>query len=210
MKMKQKYDLTGLVVGKLTVTKRAENKTNDRSAIWTCLCSCGKEKDIKATYLRNGRVSHCGCEYLDGNPRKKHGMYGTKEYNTWVRMKQRCFDENLPNYLEYGGRGITVYEPWIDNFLDFYSYIGDAPSVHHSIDRIDNNGNYEPGNVRWADDTTQSNNRRVNRLITHNGETLTISEWAKKLDLNVHTLFSRIDRYNWPLEKALRGKESPL
>lgn len=209
--MKEKYDLTGLVSGKLTVIKRHPHKASGSRIIkWSCRCDCGGNRVVSSTDLRNERVTHCGCDYIKPSPIIKHGKYGTKEYNTWVRMKQRCFDENLPNYSEYGGRGITVYKPWVNDFQSFYDYIGDAPSVHHSIDRIDNDGNYEPGNVRWATNTTQSNNRRVNRIITYGGQTKTVSEWARELDINVYTLFSRIDKYKWPLEKALRGKESLL
>jgi hypothetical protein len=206
MRMKQKYDISGLISGKLTAIRRSGTNSSG-SAIWECQCSCGSKRDVKASYIKTGKVTHCGCEYLDkSNPRKKHGMYGTKEYNAWNAMKSRCYNKDYPSYSSYGGRGIKVCDEWLNNFTAFYEYIGDAPSVEYSLDRINFDGDYEPGNVRWATVYTQNNNRGSNRVITYNGETRTISEWSRHLDINTATLFSRLDKYGWTIERAFSEK----
>jgi len=95
------------------------------------------------------------------NPSYSHGLSHTPEYKTWQHVKDRCLNRDCKAYGNYGGRGIKVYGPWVSNFKDFYDYLGPKPSPAHSIERIDNNGNYEPGNVIWATDLVQTRNRRV-------------------------------------------------
>ena len=117
-------------------------------------------------------------------------------------MKQRCFNPNNTYYLNYGGRGIIVCDHWKNSFENFYADMGVCPSGH-TLDRIDVNGNYEPGNCKWATQTEQARNRTNNHLITFNEKTQTISAWAKELGFADETLRSRITKYNWPIEKAL-------
>jgi DNA-binding CsgD family transcriptional regulator len=123
-------------------------------------CDCGTEKDIATKKL--GRVMSCGCFHKVSASQRatKHGRTGTPEYITWASMKVRCYKPSNKNYVNYGGRGITVCPEWLDDFEAFLAYMGPRPSPKHSIDRIDNDGNYEPGNVRWADRYVQSRNRR--------------------------------------------------
>jgi hypothetical protein len=106
------------------------------------------------------------------------------------------------SYENYGGRGITVCDRWRDSFVAFYEDMGERPSPKHSIDRIDSNGNYEPGNCRWATPKQQMNNRRANRMITIDGETLSLQKWADRSGINRSTIYSRVG-HGWPLDKAV-------
>lgn len=130
-----------------------------------------------------------------------HGKSKTKIYKIWRAIKARCYYEKDTRYSNYGGRGITMYEEWVYSFEKFYEYIGDSPGNRYSIDRIDNNGNYEPNNIRWATDNEQSNNRRNNRYIEYEGVTKTLSQWAKEFSINSRTLYDRLRR-GWDIERA--------
>lgn len=139
------------------------------------------------------------------NPRYKHGSW-TKypvEYSVWAGIKRRCFRKEEDSYHLYGGRGITMCDEWCVDFMAFYNHIGARPSDKHQIDRIDSNGHYEPGNVRWVTAKQQARNKRNNRLITFNGETLCLAEWAEKTGLSRNAIRFRIDRRGWSIEKAL-------
>jgi hypothetical protein len=138
----------------------------------------------------------------------KHGEAtgnGTKEYRAWRRMIFSCYNENAKEYDNYGGRGIKVCDRWLDTengFLDFLACVGRAPSARHSIDRIDVNGNYEPGNVRWATPTEQGRNRRNNRMLTAFGETKSLSEFSAQFQVCPVAVAWRLDR-GWGVEDAL-------
>lgn len=120
----------------------------------------------------------------------------SKEYNAWLAMKQRCYNPKCASYRNYGGRGISVCSRWLTSFADFLEDMGQSPSPTHSVDRIDNNGPYSPDNCRWATINEQSLNRRTNRLLSHNGTTRTLTEWAKLSGINVDTL-------HWRLKKGI-------
>lgn len=117
------------------------------------------------------------------------------EYRVWAGMKSRCSNQNDDNYPNYGGRGVTVCERWVQSFEDFLADMGPRPSMDHSLDRYpDNNGNYEPGNCRWATSKEQSNNRRSSRFIVVKGETMTVAEAAEKAGINYLTFIDRVNR----------------
>jgi len=118
-------------------------------------------------------------------------------------MLNRCRNENEGNYHNYGGRGIAVCERWKESFEKFFEDMGPRPSVKHSIDRIDNDGNYEPGNCRWATSKEQSRNKRVNYLVSHDGETKCVSEWAEKHGLKSSVLYYRLVKLGWTFEKSV-------
>ena len=131
-----------------------------------------------------------------------HGMRYTPEYRAWVDIKRRCIDPRRKEYARYGGRGILLAPEWLDSFQSFYDHIGPRPSDQHSVDRIDNEGHYEPGNVRWATRTEQANNQRSNRTITHDGETLTYAQWARRLGLSPGAIRRRLD-LGWSNEETV-------
>jgi hypothetical protein len=128
-------------------------------------------------------------------------MTGTSEYIAWFNMKKRCYDIKDNRYKNYGKRGIKVCKKWM-KFEEFIKDMGLKPSLKHSLDRIDNNGNYKPGNCRWATDALQSNNRTSNTKITFKNKTKTMAEWAEFLGFKQSTLCMRLTKYKWPIEKA--------
>lgn len=132
---------------------------------------------------------------MSDNPR--HGP----EYRVWKEMRRRCNNENRPEYQRYGGRGIRVCERW-DSFENFLEDIGKRPSGNHSIDRVDNNGDYRPSNCRWSTKKEQALNRRTNRLIEYRGRTQHLSLWAKEISMNRSTLTNRLDTYGMSIEQA--------
>lgn len=156
-------DLTGQKFGRLTVLGRAANK--GRRTMWECLCDCGNVKNIVADSLQCGKSRSCGCLKRDisENPAIKHGYAGSAIYVAWVSMKQRCFNSNHPGYKDYGGRGVTVCDRWADDgFINFLKDMGNRPDGL-TLDRIDNDGNYEPSNCRWATQEQQNINKRPSR-----------------------------------------------
>lgn len=155
-------NLTGKVFGKLTAISIA-GKNKYGNYLYNCKCECGNETIVFAGALRNGHTKTCGCSHFDHNSNNlrntKHGMYESPEYNSWYSMKYRCTNMNAANYKYYGGRGIIVCERWMQSFENFYQDMGPRPTGKHSLDRIDNNGNYEPSNCRWATDDQQYKNK---------------------------------------------------
>lgn len=164
-------DLTGQVIGRVTVLGPTPRETWDAKgrSHWNCRCECGTEWVVRSDKLRFGDVVSCGCwaaekfvEWTKNNPSPSfvHGLSRTPEWRAWYQARARCTDDRLPHWPNYGGRGITMCQEWMDDFLAFYDHIGPKPSSELSLDRIDNDGNYEPGNVRWATRTEQNNNKR--------------------------------------------------
>lgn len=125
------------------------------------------------------------------------------EYNVWVGMVHRCHNPKRSGYEYYGGRGIQVCQSWRDDFLTFLADVGRRPSLDHTLDRIDNNGDYEPGNVRWANRKTQNRNTRANRILEFRGESRCLTEWAEILGYTDTTIQYRLDVLGWDVERAL-------
>lgn len=152
-------------------------------------------KPVKATMLCSmhwARLKIHGD--VNAQTRDWHGMNRSPEHVAWKAMKQRCYYVPNKEYKNYGGRGIKVCDEWLNSFSMFFAYIGKKPTPAHSLDRIDTNGNYEPGNVKWSTSIEQMNNTSRNIYITYLGETKSLANWARALGINRGTLYSRYSR----------------
>ncbi len=201
-------DLTNMRFDRLLVVKKSSNK--NKKVMWECLCDCGNLKIISGHNLRLGITKSCGClqkETVGEQSRiinKKHGFSRTKLYGIWKGMRQRCYNKRSIKYKDYGGRGISICDEWMKDFINFREWaIKNGYKENLSIDRKDVNGNYEPSNCRWATAKQQVRNTRVNHLLTYNGETKTIVEWSEIVGILPDTIQKRISRCKWPVEKAL-------
>lgn len=199
-------DLTGQRFGKLVVIKRAEDYVSPKGYVstnWLCRCDCGKETVVRRCNLISGGSRSCGCERVIHPNRLTHGGTGTRLHSIWSGMRTRCNNPNDANYLLYGARGITICDEWNDFtvFRDWaYSHGYDDELT---IDRIDCNGNYEPDNCRWVDIVTQANNTRSNHMIEYEGESHTMAEWSRIMNIPYHRLKDRINKCGWDVERAL-------
>lgn len=187
-------DIRGHRFGRL-VAKRFLYIAPGCHAIWLCQCDCGKEKAVRGNKLQQGRTKSCGCRW-----HWRHRKYGSKVYRAWDGMIQRCENPKHQNYKQYGARGIRVCKEWHD-FQAFYDDMGDVPEGR-SLERVDNNGNYEKSNCRWATRFEQCRNRRTNHWLTFQGRTQCVTDWAKELSIAPHTLLSRFQR-GWSIRRAL-------
>lgn len=203
----------GAVFGRLTVFSgpfKIRDRGGRNRSKWICRCKCGSEVGVDHWQLLKGTRS-CGCLQREaaavlGRSIKKHGesVHGgqSPEYRIWHGMIQRCHNKNDQAYPGYGGRGITVCEEWRSSYVAFLAYIGRRPSPSHSIDRIDNNAGYHPGNVRWATKQEQARNTRYTVFLTLNGATRSLVEWSEVTGLPYSALHNRL-RDKWPVERVL-------
>lgn len=204
--MAEHKDITGTRSGRLVV-----DFLHTRGAgrlLWACRCDCGGSKVLPTNALIGKRKTlSCGCLQREAasQTRTTHGLTGTYLYRTWSQIIQRCTNPNNPAFQNYGGRGIKIDPVWRESFLAFKDAIGDRPSSAHSLDRVDNSGDYVPGNLRWASRTEQARNRRSNRLITANGVTRTLAEWIELSGMQPTTIERRLKR-GWPPHEAVTAK----
>lgn len=204
-------DLTGQKFSRLTVLGPVA-RSNTGSIVWFCDCACGNTTQVRSWDLRQGTTRSCGCGLVEsyGKAAKKHGECLTTEYRIWSAIRNRCYNKRHRQYKDYGGRGIEVCDRWRltgGGYENFLSDMGRRPNPYYSVDRIDSDGSYAPENCRWATRLQQGNNNRRNKRITHNGQTKTISEWARHSGLTVHALRSRIHKLQWSVQRAL---ETPM
>lgn len=190
-------DFTGLKFGRLSVISRSENR--GKHVRWSCVCECGKFTAVSSTHLKTGHTKSCGCVRNDicssrGKAMAKHGMWNSPEWNAWKSMKDRCLRKTNEKYPIYGGRGITVCDEWIGSFNDFFAHVGLRPSSSHSLDRIDSNKGYEPGNVRWADIFQQNNNKRTNVTVDVDGVLMTAAQVSRHFGITNRAALYRISR----------------
>lgn len=193
-------DLTGQKFGRLTVISRAENGKS-RHVRWNCICDCGAEKIVQSTSLLSGHTISCGC-YRKQRAYENHithGLAGSRLDRIYTSMKTRCYNEGAINYADYGGRGITMdfrWYYWPEIFFKWAQENGYAENL--TIDRKNNDGNYEPSNCRWATPKQQANNKRNN--VTYQGKTM--AQWAEETGINYKALQRRIYR-GWSWSKAI-------
>lgn len=187
--MPRAIDRSGKKYGRLLVIRRAGSIKG--RPLFECLCDCGNSAIVRGAHLASGNTKSCGC--ANHKPPTKHGMCKTPEYISWCAMRTRCNNSNVPSYATYGGRGVSVCKRW-DDFTAFLADMGPRPSPKHSIDRIDNNGNYEPGNCRWATRQEQSLNTSRNVRVNVGGRMMSITEIARKTGLHRDTVRARIKR----------------
>lgn len=204
---KRSRDITGQHFNKLTALGPV-GKSNAGQIMWLCLCECGNTTVVKSQDIRNGHTRSCGCLQIETVKRVKriHGMAGTSLYKIWNGIVKRCTNPNCIGYKYYGGRGISIADEWRHDFQAFHGYIiclSHYGEKGYSIDRINNDGNYVPGNLRFATRHEQSHNSRTSTLITYNDETKCISEWARTIGMNVHTLAYRLRILGMNIEDAL-------
>lgn len=202
----RKIDRTGHRYGRLTVVREA-GRNRHGHVTWICTCECEKQVTVVGGDLKSGNTAGCGC--ITGG--RTHGLSLSQEYICWKGMKQRCYNTKYVSYDCYGGRGIIVCKRWRDSYKAFIADMGPRPSTNHSIDRIDNDGDYGPENCRWATRVEQSNNCRRNRWLTVGGVRKTQTQWSRDLG-GCDTLVSTRIRLGWSLADAVSlptGSKNP-
>jgi hypothetical protein len=191
-----KLNLSYQAFGDWTVT--GSSIKNVRGEVsWSCTCKCGTVKYVQAGMLRSGTSKSCGCNGTN----RTHGMTKTRTFKSWESMRQRCNNPNDPSYARYGGRGIAVCHRWNESFEAFFSDMGERPT-EMTLDRIDNEKDYEPSKCRWATLKEQQRNRKVSIRLTHQGKTLPLIEWAKETGIPYYLLLQRHSA-GWPPDKLL-------
>ncbi len=183
----------GTVFNRLTVIARGSSGSG-KGQFWVCRCECGNEVSVSGGSLRKNNKKSCGCLNLIRIRERftQHGQSKAPEYLTWLRMKNRCHNPDTPKYRDYGARGITVCAEWLHDYPAFLAHVGPKPGSAYSIDRIDNDRGYEPGNVRWATAQQQVNNRRITRKrYDLDGKAVSISDLAAYLAMSRRAAYYR-------------------
>ena len=208
-------DLTGQRFGMLTVLGVSKDvyidpKRGSHYKKWDCKCDCGRIISVRTSALTcggnsRGHTRSCGCERMQHmlETRIIHGESKTRIYKIWIGIKKRCYNKNCKSYENYGGRGIRVCEEWENDYEAFKKWsLENGYNDLLTVDRVNVDGDYSPENCRWVNHHVQANNTRSNRLITFNGKTQTLSDWASEYNINYSTLFSRLYR-GWSIEESL-------
>lgn len=204
-------DLTGQRFGRLVAIRKHGGPS--KTTRWICQCDCGNTTKSIKTSLKNGTSQSCGCLRSELSSQRaklrkanlKHGMTRTPIYGVWLAMRRRCENPSVERYPEYGGRGIKVCERW-QKFENFFADMGPRPSDSHSIERENNDGDYEPSNCRWATVDEQVYNKRTTRFLTYKGSKITTRRASEIAGIPKSNIFSRL--YNgWSVERAI---EEPL
>lgn len=203
--MLKAVDLTGKRFGKLFVIEimRLEGKGE---IFWKCVCDCGKETIVSGSNLKNGNTKSCGCIHSELLIKRNtsHGFSQNESlYSVWRGIKSRCYCVNGVYYKNYGGRGIVVCDDWKNDYVMFRNWALENGYVKGlSIDRIDNNGNYEPSNCKFSTRVEQANNTSKNRFILWEGKTQTIKQWSEEIGMKYTSLSQRINKCGWSIEKS--------
>jgi hypothetical protein len=193
-------ELIGQKFGRLTVESLNPVRSLSGNTRWNCICDCGNKTTIRKDSLTGGLSNSCGCYQKERVT--THGMTGIPEYHVWEGMIQRCLNSDSTSYNNYGARGVTVCDRWLNSFEAFYEDMGPRPSLSYTLDRKENNLGYYKENCKWSTWEEQHNNRRNNVLHTHNGITKTIAEWAREYGVKYDKFYHRLVSLKWSFEKA--------
>lgn len=190
-------DLRGVRVGRLVV-QRFDGYDTSQS---------GKEVRVDGCCLRRKSTQSCGCMARDLHT--THSLSGHYIYSIWLAIKQRTGNHKHKNFADYGGRGIKMCDRWRESAEAFFADMGERPTPKHTVERRDNDGDYEPGNCYWATRAEQNENTRQTRILEFNGVRLSVGKWAKRLGIQRKTITSRLDRLGWSVERALTTPARP-
>lgn len=206
-------NISGQRFGRLVAIKKVKNEHKGRAAMFLFKCDCGNYITTRASSVRSGHTQSCGCLQKEVTAKRatKHGGAQTRLYSVYMDFVERCFNKNSPNFEHYGARGISVCDEWLgengfENFRKWAfanGYDENAQRWECTIDRIDVNGNYEPSNCRWANMITQANNTTRNVRYELNGKSYTIAELARIYNIKYQTLFHRLRKFGWSVQKAV-------
>lgn len=200
-------DLTGKKFGKLTA--KSYYRKNGRT-YWCCVCECGNIVEVRSDGLSTGQTKSCGCLHKEilSKLNTKHKKCHTRLYDSWTDLKQRCYNKHNKRYKDYGERGIKVCDEWLNDFMNFYNWaVNNGYTDSLTIDRINNNGDYEPSNCRWATPKEQIRNRNNTKYITYKGITKPFAEWCEIYNLSYTKVYNRINYYHWSIERAFELEE---
>ena len=194
-------DYTNNTYHRLTAVKFIERK--NAQTLWEFKCKCGETKKANIFNVTRGLTKSCGCLQKETAPNKTHGGTGTRLHDIWRGMKMRCYNPNVKRYNRYGGRGVTICSEWRNDFAVFRDWaLANGYTDELTIDRRDNDGNYEPENCKWSTWKEQANNKGNNHPIAHKGITLNVGQWSEKYKIPCGSLLNRLRR-GLSMEKAL-------
>ena len=204
-------DLTGKKFRHITVLGPTSKRTPSMKRIWLCRCDCGVVKEVIGAALSSGKLTSCGCKTNEiiSNTNSKHKLSGTPEYKIWKDMRKRCYNPNNKAFHHYGGRGIKVCDRWVHGeggkhgYVCFFEDMGARPSNGHSVDRINNEGNYEPSNCRWATDTEQARNKSTGIRRMWKGSLMALADICDMEKIPYSRLYTRLRVLGWDIEKAV-------
>lgn len=198
-------NLTGEIFNRLKVIEPA-GESKHKQKLYLCQCVCGTMKTLKGAEVKSGKIQSCGClrdELLLGRAKTHGESKNVPEYRAWMSIKRRCFYKKSINNKDYLGRGITVCERWKTSYENFLVDMGRRPTKNHSIERKNNNGNYEPANCKWATRMEQANNTRRTHAFEINGERITLTQIARKYNITRDKLRYRLLMLGWSFEKTI-------
>lgn len=204
-------DLTGQIFSRLKVISY-QGKDKHSHNLWLCVCECGNQGTYTTSVLTTENTMSCGCFRKEtcaaiGKTNQTHGLTNAPGYKSWSHIVDRCTDPKHEHYHNYGGRGIKLHDEWLESPEKFLTHIGPRPSAEHTVDRIENEGHYEPGNVRWATPAEQSRNTRRNIHVEYLGETYILKDLANAVGVSFHALKKRLDGGKLSVEDAVYETE---
>lgn len=202
--MSARIDATNMKYGRWYIL--GHTTSNHRNVI--CVCDCGVVKTVDIQSIKRGLSKSCGCHKVEfaGNALIKHSMCKSPEYRTWSHMKSRCNNPSDHKYYAYGARGIRVCDRWSNSFSNFYTDMGAKPSPTHSIDRIDNNGDYTPKNCRWATPKEQAYNKSTTTKVFYKGKAYDVPDVSALTGIRESNIRNRIKR-NWSADRIFEQPE---